>query len=114
MKKWKPSKAQAREFASKMKDPDYAAAYYTRKEVKAAKRRASSQFDYNTAGGHYVPTKAQYDFCINYIHLFRTDEEKKAANDTMYGYSCNEKIHHDSIHIVNEILRTNAKHLLQK
>ncbi|MFV0536814.1 MAG: hypothetical protein ACK5M3_05500 [Dysgonomonas sp.] len=105
--KWKPSKAQKREFANNMKDPDYAAAYYSRKEEKAAKKREESQFDYNTAGGNYVPTKYQHDFCFNNIHLFVTYKEKNAANDVMFGYSCNEKVHHDSIHIVNEVIRRN-------
>lgn len=108
MKKWKPSKAQSREFASNMKDPEYASAYYARKEEKATRKRASSQFDYNTAGGNYTPTKTQHDFCMNNMHLFITNEEKNAANDVMYGYSCNENIHHDSIHIVNEKMRGNV------
>lgn len=105
--KWKPSKAQRRAFAEKMNDPAEKAAYEARKEAKAKKRRAGSKFDYASAGGNYVPTKAQHDFCLNHYDLFKTAEERSAASDVMYGYSTNEKVHHDQIHIVNEIIRAN-------
>ena len=45
--KWKPSKAQGREFAIRMaNDEEYRNAYYKRKEEREAKRRESSKFDY--------------------------------------------------------------------
>jgi hypothetical protein len=104
--KWRPSKTAKREFAQKMKnDAEFSAAYYARKDKKAGKRRSQSNFDYNTAGGFYIPTKAQHDFCLNNGQLFVTPEETQAANDVMFGFSCNEKVSHDSIHIVNEKIR---------
>ena len=107
-KKWQPSKAQKREFAQKMQDPEFAQAYTQRKEDKANKRRDGSNFDYNSAGGMYVPTKEQHDFCFRNIHLFETPEEQTAMNIVMSSYSINEKCHHDYIHIVNEKRRANA------
>lgn len=105
--KWKPSKAQKKEFAENMQNPDFAQAYHKRKEDKAKKRREASNFDYATAGGQYVPTKAQHDFCLNNNHLFADGVEQDAANEVMYGYTCQEKINHDFIHIVNEKRRAN-------
>ena len=100
--KWKPSKAQRTEFAQRMQNSEEKAAYEARKTTKAEKRRSTSSFEYNTAGGNYVPTKTQHDFCFNNIHLFQTSEEQQASNMVIYGYSCQEKVHHDYIHIVNE------------
>jgi hypothetical protein len=88
-----------------MKDPDEQLAYDQRKIDKANKRRSTSSFNYESAGGNYIPTKIQYDFCFKNFHLFLTQDEKAAANEVMYGYSCNEKIHHDYIYIVNEKIR---------
>ena len=103
--KWKPSASQKREFAAKMQDPEEKAAYYQRKEDKAVKRRLGSNFDYNSAGGKYVPTKAQYDFTMSF-NKDLTPEQREAFNMVQYGYNCQEKVHHDFIHIVNEILRS--------
>ena len=100
--KWKPSASQRRAFAERMKDPAEQAAYEERKAEKAQKRRATSKFDYGTAGGNYVPTREQHDFCFNNIHMFVTSEEVDAANMVMSGFVCNERVHHDYIHIVNE------------
>lgn len=100
--KWRPSASQRREFAERMKDPSEAAAYEARKQEKLQKKRAGSKFDYNSAGGNYVPTREQHDFCFNNMHLFEGLEEENAANEVMRGFSCNEKIHHDFIHVVNE------------
>jgi hypothetical protein len=88
-----------------MQNPEYAAAYHERKEARAAKRRASSKFDYNTAGGMYVPTRIQYDFCCSHLDEFKTPQEKDAANFVISAYALNEKVHHDFIHIVNEKIR---------
>jgi len=104
--KWRPSKTQKREFAEKMQnDSQFAEDYYKRQEEKKLKKQASSKFDYNNAGGYYIATKNQYDFCYNNVSLFISDEEKIAMNDVIYSYTCQEKIHHDSIHIVNEKIR---------
>lgn len=107
--KWKPNASQRKAFAEKMQDPEEARAYEARKEEKAAKRRAGSKFNYQTAGGNYVPTKAQHDFAMENSHLAVTMEEQTAFNDVIYGYSCQEKVHHDYIHIVNEKIRNSIK-----
>lgn len=103
--KWKPSVSQKKAFAERMKDPLEKDAYEKRKQDKVEKRRADSKFDYNTAGGYYMPTKIQHDFAFNHPELFKTMDEKIAANEVMNGYSLKEKVHHDNIHIVNEKLR---------
>lgn len=112
--KWKPSATQRRAFAQRMQDPSEQAAYEKRKQDKADKRRAGSKFDYGTAGGYYVPTKAQYDFATNNMHLAKTIEEKSAFNDVIYGYGANEKVHHDSIHVVNEKMRSQTETYMKK
>lgn len=102
--KWKPSKAQKREFAQRMNDPEERAAYYARKEARAEKRRAGSNYAYSSAGGEYVPTHAQYEFAMT--KAGDTDRElADAARMVIHGYTCNEKIHHDYIHVVNEAMR---------
>lgn len=103
--KWKPSASQRRAFAERMKDPDEQAAYEARKQERVDKRRAGSRFDYESAGGRYIPTREQYMFCFDNMHLAITDEQKDAFNIVISGYSCQEKVHHDYIHIVNELRR---------
>lgn len=107
--KWRPSKTARREFAQKMNnDPEFAQAYNERTEARAEKRRQGSQFDYNSAGGNYTPTKAQYEFCMKKAFSFDlTNEQLDAVNQVISGYSCNEKVRHDYIHIVNELIRSN-------
>jgi hypothetical protein len=106
--KWKPSASQKREFAQNMQNEVFKTDYYARKEVKENKRRSTSKFDYNTAGGNYIPTKEQHDFCLNNMELFETSEDKTACNIVMSGYICNEKTPHDFIHIVNEKRRNSV------
>jgi hypothetical protein len=105
--KWKPSKTAWREFAQKMNnDSNFALQYGQRKAEKEEKRRLTSQFDYNSAGGSYVPTQAQYEFAMNSAFKFSLSvEQMNACNMVISGYSCNEKIHHDYIHVVNELIR---------
>ncbi|HRR53248.1 MAG TPA: hypothetical protein P5301_07285 [Bacteroidales bacterium] len=105
--KWKPSKAQRREFAIRMaNDEEYRNAYYKRKEEREAKRRESSKFDYKTAGGEYIPTKAQYNAAFQFLYNNDlSEEESDACNMVVNGYICNMKVHHDFIHIVNELIR---------
>lgn len=107
--RWKPSASQRREFAERMKDPEQRAAYENRKIEKAEKRISSSAFDYASAGGMYIATQAQHDFAVFDRTGVVTSEQEDACNQVAYSYSCNEKIHHDYIHIVNELIR--KKHL---
>lgn len=101
--RYRPSKSEKRAFAIRMQDKDEKQAYEARKEAKAEKRRSTSQFNYSKAGGSYVPTKEQYIFVMN--HDYTTSEEREAFDMVVYGYSCQEKISHDYIHIVNELRR---------
>lgn len=106
--KWKPSKTQRREFAIKMQDIEEREAYEQRKQDRAAKKRAGSKHNYQTAGGNYVPTKQQFDFCLTEIrNLNLNKDQEMAANQVLFGYNNNEKIHHDYIHIINELRRNN-------
>lgn len=102
--KWKPSKSQRKAFATKMQDPEEKKAYEDRKTAEAEKRRSGSQYNYNSAGGNYIPTREQHDFCFSYSGEL-TPEQRGAFNQVMYGYNCQEKVHHDYIHIVNELRR---------
>ena len=107
--KWKPSKSARRAFAQKMQnDSVFADEYEARKKSKSDKRRAKSNFHYQSAGGEFVPTRAQYDFCMQNDYF--SDAEKTAFDMVVYGYSCNEKISHDHIHIVNEKIRAQINH----
>ena len=103
--KWKPTAAQKKAFAEKMQDPAEQRAYEQRKQAKADKRRAGSRFDYNTAGGEYLPTRAQYDAAMKLAYS-GTEEQTEAANMVATAYTCGMKVHHDHIHIVNEFIRT--------
>lgn len=104
--KWKPSASQRREFAQKMQnDKEFASDYHNRKEVASQKRRSTSKFDYNKAGGNYIPTKDQYGFAIVNVRNLNNVEDEQAFNDVIFGYTNNEKVHHDSIHIVNQYIR---------
>lgn len=102
--KWKPSKAQRKEFAQRMKNPEEQAEYLARKSEKSRKRRSESKFGYESAGGSFIPTQAQYQFVMNYTGIF-TDTEQNAANQIIFGFTCNEVIRHDDIHIINELIR---------
>lgn len=103
--KWKPSASQRKAFAEKMSNPEEQVAYEARKRSRADKKRATSKFDYASAGGNYMPTKDQHDYCLNNWPSTTTSEQQDARNQVMYGYSCQEKINHDYIHIINEMRR---------
>jgi len=105
--KWRPSKTEKKEFAEKMQNSEFASAYNQRKEDKKANKRASSKFDYETAGGNYVATQKQHDFCLKNMNLFETNDEQNAANQVVFSFTCKEKTKHDYIHIVNEKIRKN-------
>lgn len=108
--KWKPSSTQKRAFAERMRDPLEKAAYIERKEAKSTKRRAGSQFDCQSAGGSYVPTKHQYETAIEILGARDISKElQSAASIVMSGWSCQDKVHHDYIHLVNEWYRSNIK-----
>jgi hypothetical protein len=101
--KWKPNKNQRREFAERMQNPVERTMYLERKKAKEEKRRAQSSFDYQSAGGAYIPTKSQYDFIMLHYDLF--DEVKNSADMLLTGYTCQMRVPHDDIHQVNEVIR---------
>lgn len=106
--KWKPSASQRKAFAAKMQNPIERAKYEQSKIEKAYKRRADSKFEYNSAGGMYVPTQHQYDCAIRYLQTKElTHEQQDACNMVTSAYICQDKVHHDYIHIVNELIRSN-------
>ena len=111
--KFRPSAAQRKEFAIRMAtDAAYAQAYNERKAAKADKRRASSKFDYATAGGNYVPTQRQNDAAALLIDdATCTPEQRSACLKVINGYNFKSAVHHDSIHIVNEFIRNNPNYL---
>jgi hypothetical protein len=90
-----------------MQDPEEQAAYEARKRSRIEKRQSTSRFDYESAGGNYVPTEAQHDFCVFNRPSEMTPEQEDACNIVAGGYICQEKVHHDYIHIVNELMRHN-------
>ena len=103
---WKPTKAQRREFAKKMQnDVNFRNSYYERQEKRAEKKRATSRFDYYTAGGEYIPTAEQYEAAYQLQSEKPTKEQSDACDFVIYGYLNNKKIHHDYIHIINEYRR---------
>ena len=105
--KWKPSKSARAAFAEKMKDPNEQAAYNQRATDRVNKKRSSSKFDYNTAGGNYIPTRFQYDNAMRILLSYNiTKEEVSALNQVVSAYSLNETTHHDNIHIINELVRS--------
>ncbi len=71
------------------------------------KKRKSSKFSYNKAGGSFVPTEAQYDFCMRLNKSGLTKEQHQAINKVIFGYRCREDVHHDYIHTLNELIRKN-------
>jgi hypothetical protein len=104
--KWKPSASQRRAFAERMKDPDEQKAYNIRKAEK--KEKFYDSLKSPGTGANYVPTKAQHDFCVFNRKGIETPEQEDAANQICFGYSCNEKVDHFYIHIINEIIRKNG------
>tara|TARA_R100000951_G_C2530158_1_gene146146 strand:- start:68 stop:442 length:375 start_codon:yes stop_codon:yes gene_type:complete len=104
--KWKPNKAQARAFAERMKnDHEFANARRERLAKKAERNRASSEFDYYTAGGEYKPTENQRSEALKFLGQDLTEQQKNACEMIVNCYDMGVKTHHDNIHIVNELSR---------
>ena len=101
--KWKPNATQRREFAERMKDPDEQKAYSDRKIAKNTYSNNPLSFKHKS----FIPTETQYKhaqkmFLSCPIDNPLTIEQRDACNQVIYGYSCQEKVHHDYIHIINE------------
>ena len=105
-RKWKPNKAQRKEFAIRMSDPIERSRYESVQRAKAEKRRSKSIYDYTSAGGFYNPTKLQYQTAFKMI--VEGTENELACRMVMQGFTSKEKVHHDYIHVVNEHIRKNG------
>ena len=103
--KWKPNKAQREEYRAKMQDTEYVNTQFDKKVDAENKRREKSRFNYRTAGGKYIPSKQQYDFTLTYKGEL-TDEQSTAFFIIQFGYINKQKVNHDYIHIVNELIRS--------
>lgn len=102
--KWKPSKSQRREFAIKMQtDVDYAEAYNERKKRK--KENFITSCEKLGSGFLCTATKEQHDFAVFNRPSDLTAEQEDALNQVAFSFSCNEKIDHYYIHLVNELRR---------
>jgi len=106
--KWRPSKSQRRAFAQRMQNEDERLAYEERKRKREEKRRENSTFNYESAGGNYIPTEHQYHVANEMMRGDCTPQQINAATLVISAFVCNERVHHDYIHIVNEYYRENA------
>jgi hypothetical protein len=102
MYRWKPNASQRREFAEKMKDPDEKKAY---EERKYAKNHYIPDDPRSFANKSFIPTKEQNNYVRSIYNNDITSEQKEAYDQVIYGYGCQEKIHHDYIHIINSMRR---------
>jgi hypothetical protein len=103
---WKPTAAQKKAFAEKMQNETLKKEYESKKEAKQIKRRATSKFDYATAGGEFIPTKKQYMTAFRLLQIdTATIEQLDAARMVVDAYISKTTTHHDNIHIINEFLR---------
>lgn len=101
--KWKPSASQRKAFAEKMNsDPEYASEYLNRKHAKNTYSDDPRSFKHRS----FIPTEFQNSQARLFIETKElTTEQRDGCNQVIYGYGCQEKIHHDYIHIVNELTR---------
>lgn len=95
-KKWRPNAGQKRAFIQRMQDPAEEAAYTARKS-------ASRLYD-NWKEKDFVPTMEQYNYCMENITM-ATGEQLNALNQVIYGFTCQEKVNHAYIHVVNQLRR---------
>jgi hypothetical protein len=102
--RWKPNATQRKAFAEKMKDPDEKKIYEDRKWVKTHYSNDPRSFKHKS----FIPTQFQYDNAMNFLReKLLTSQQEDACNQVISGFICQNKIHHDYIHIVNELTRNN-------
>jgi len=105
-RQWYPSRGERKAFAIRMReDKEIREAYQERKAKRAAKRIASSAYDYPSAGGEFVPTKQQGLFATFDRRGTRSQEDEEAMEIVGSAWSTSTKCHHDYIHRVNECMR---------
>lgn len=98
--RWKPNASQRREFAERIKDPAEQAAYAERK------RHNHSYAGFKDKS--FIPTQQQYDYAMYLIGLGLESISYKvadAANMVTSAWVCQDKVHHDYIHIINSVQR---------
>lgn len=102
--RWKPNASQRRDFAERMKDPEEQKSYEERKRAKNTYSDNPLSFKHKS----FIPTQFQNDQARKFLSMNKlTSEQQDACSQVIYGYGCQEKIHHDYIHIVNELTRNN-------
>lgn len=100
--RWKPSASQKRAFAERMKDLEEQRMYEEKKRAKNTYSGDPRSFKHKS----FVPTENQYKVSWKMLNDDRcTKEQENSCNMIIYGYICQEKVHHDHIHIVNELTR---------
>lgn len=99
--RWKPSANQRKEFAEKMQDPIQKQIYEENKRAKNTYSDNSRSFKHKS----FIPTSSQYENALKFTTIELNGEQSNACNQVIYGYTCQEKIHHDYIHIINEMTR---------
>lgn len=101
--RWRPSKSQRRDFAIKMQDSEERVAYEEHRRLRNSYEGFKDKF--------FIPTKLQYNFAMNSLQTQNlTPEQEDACNQVSFGYINNEKIHHDYIHIINEMRRSKGSY----
>ena len=99
--KWKPNAAQRAEYQQRCIDNGGI------RPVSAKEKKWREEKENHFKGGILmaVPTEMQHDFAIFKRPTSLTPKQEDAFNQVAYGYSCNEKIDHCYIHIVNQFIR---------
>ena len=98
--RWKPNASQRREFAERMKNPEEQTAYLERKKIKNSYVGFKDKF--------FVPTKMQYDFAMSILSNGLSEMSHVTANACNFiisAWVCQDKVHHDYIHVINSIQR---------
>ncbi len=71
-------------------------------------RKAKKEQRLNNPGNDFIPTKEQYDFCMEHSDLFTAKFQQEAMNLVIFGYSNSEKIPYDDIQVIKDLMK---KHL---
>lgn len=96
--RYKPSASQRKEFAERMKDPEEQKVYEDRKRAKSTYSDNPLSFKHKS----FVPTQMQNDHSWKMLSIEGLKEEQyEAARQVLSAFSCQDKVHHDYIHIVN-------------
>jgi len=68
-------------------------------------QEGKSRFSYKTAGGYFIPKYHQYIYSMNHLNASRCTEQIEAMEKVIDGYILQAPIHHDYIHVVNQMIR---------